>query len=79
MNKPTYETIFPISHIGWDEGCGDYGDIVFYNVTFNDNFGPIKKGDVFYSMFIEYCKGIISCYSSDNILIHQLKFKCIPV
>lgn len=86
----TKEKVFPFEYDGWDESGGDYGDIVFYNVQFTDNFGPIKKGDKFDSVFVMHCLGVISCCNKmsekDNdgfcILteeIYSVKFKAIPV
>ena len=90
MNKErTQEKTFPLTYSGWDEGCGEYGDIQFYDVEFTDDFGPIKKGDKFDSVFIGHCTGTLACYVKDGKKdktgctpikeAHVIKFKVVPV
>lgn len=59
MAKKTQEKTFPFKYNGWDEGCGDYGDIQYYDVEFTEDFGPIKKGQKFDCVFVEHDKGML--------------------
>lgn len=65
MNKERIkEKAFPFTYDGWDEACGDYGDIQFYNVEFVEDFGPIKTGDKFDCVVVYHCQGKIACINN---------------
>ena len=88
MKNRTQNEIFPLTYTGWDEACGDYGDISLYDVEFTENFGPIKKGDKFDSVYIGNCTGTLACYIKDEKSnedgatpikeVHVVKFKVVP-
>lgn len=89
MKNRTQEKTFPLTYSGWDEGCGEYGDIQFYDVEFTDDFGPIKKGDRFNSVFIGHNDGVLACYAevgekdedgcTPTQEVHKVNFKVVPV
>lgn len=56
MSERVQEKMFPFTYDGWDEACGDFGDIQFYKVEFTDDFGPIKKGSKFDCVVVYHCK-----------------------
>lgn len=89
MKNTTKEKVFPFEYSGWDEDGGDYGDICFHDVTFTEDFGPIKNGDTFDSVYILHCQGVLVCYNvmkSDVLYgvrlvkeIHKIQFKAVPI
>lgn len=56
-NEKTQEKTFPFSYVEWDESGSEYGDIEFHDVEFTSDWGPIKKGERFNSVTVEYSKG----------------------
>lgn len=57
------DKMLPIQYTGWDQG-DNYGDIIFYNSIFLEDFGQIKKDDCFKSIFLSVNKGIIEFYTN---------------
>ena len=79
MRERTTDKIFPFSYEGWDEACGDYGDIQFYGVEFTEDFGPIKKGSQFDCVAIYHTKAQLVAYVyNPQIMETVVNFKAIP-
>jgi GTP-dependent phosphoenolpyruvate carboxykinase len=55
----------PFTYDGWD-GCGDEGDIQFYNVEFTEDFGPFKKGRRYNSVARMDSLGILAEYDEEG-------------
>lgn len=93
-NTKTKNSTFPFTYNGWDEACGEYGDIQFHgvkfcDVEFTDDFGSIRKGDKFDCVVIYHSGGqLVACingeYDKQKGFAPQIgevvvKFKVIPV
>ena len=81
------ENIFPITWARWDEAGGDYGDIIFYDVIFTEDFGPVKKDTHYDTVAIEYKKATVTCANigkeekgySPCVDILEINFKMIAI
>lgn len=75
----TQEKAFPFTYNGWDEGGGEFGDLQFYDVEFTEDFGPIKKGDMFACIVVMHCNATLIAYSEDGTKeLHVVPFKAVP-
>jgi hypothetical protein len=70
------EKSLPIEWEGLDET--DYDSCNFYNVTFTADFGIVKEGDKFTSVYVDYSDGFLQLYS-DNVYNTVIYFKCVPI
>lgn len=76
MKERIKEKAFPFTYCGWDEGCGDYGDIQFENVEFTADFGPIKAGSKFDFVHISHGQAILSA-SDKSGNVFDIPFKSV--
>jgi hypothetical protein len=73
------EKILPVSHTGWDEGGGQYGDIQFYNAIFLEDFGHWKKGEKVGCLAILHSEGKVVEYSEDGHVVRSVNVKYVTV
>ena len=64
---------------GWD--IMDTAAFQYYDAVFQRDFGPIKKGDAFSTVMVDYQNQIIACYQASKEIageeneVHRLKFQ----
>lgn len=77
MPERTIEKTFGFSYDGWDEAGGDYGDVQFYNVCFEQTWGPIPEGAKFDCVLVEHSKGMIYLMKNgpDGRVVDQTELK----
>jgi len=68
----------PFSFEGWDE-AGDVGDIQFYNVEFNEDFGPFQKGDKCSCVARMDADGSLIEYDNNGVTKRSIKIKYIAL
>ena len=71
------ESKLPISWESWDElnTC----DLIFYDVYFEEDFGPIKAGEKFDSVSVNYGEGFLEAYGDEGqTVVHTVKFDLVP-
>jgi hypothetical protein len=77
MKKEIQEITMPFKWQGWD-GI----DILlnyYYDVTFTEDFGTFKKGDVFESIMVDYQNGFIESYDKEGNVLKTQKIKWFPI
>lgn len=62
---------------GWDEH--DTMDFSFYSCKMIKDFGPLKKGEEYDTIYISYEKGIIEATDDEGKTLHKVKFTLTPV
>lgn len=72
----TKETIIPITWFGWDEI--DVMAVMFYNVTFLEDWGHYKKGQEIDKLYYSQDKGIVE-YNVDGEEVKVTNVKLVPV
>lgn len=77
QEKEVTEEIIPIKWKGWDEF--DILANFYFGVTFIDDFGAFKKGEVFESLLVDLQKGIIESYDKEGKVSRSQKMKCVPI
>lgn len=75
--KEVQETIIPIKWKSWDEF--DILANFYFGVTFTDDFGSFKKGEVFESIMVDLQKGVIESYDKEGNVLRSQKMKCVPI
>jgi hypothetical protein len=58
---------------GWDE-CGMMS-FVYYDVVFEKDFGPIKKGDKFEAAYLDYESGTLQLVDKFGIDVHTIRIE----
>jgi len=58
---------------GWDE-CGMMS-FVYYDVVFEKDFGPIKKGDKFETAYLDYESGTLQLVDKFGVDVHTIKIE----
>lgn len=65
----------------WD--LWETGHMVFYDCTVIDDFGPLKKGEQYDSIDIDYREGVLTCSNDDgdvdSVEVHRFELKLVPV
>lgn len=75
MNK---EIILPFTWDEWDQN--DVLALQLYNVTFTEDFGVFKKGEVIKCLSVNYGTGIIEDFNEDGTKVMRKQlFKAIAI
>jgi hypothetical protein len=74
------ETMLPITWEGWDQ-IDDFG-LQFYCVTFTSDFGPIRTGESFDTVYVNFDDEIMEVYKDDfdgpPTVLHTIRLRIIP-
>lgn len=81
----TRHPLFPFEYNDGPRRMGEYS-IVYFDVTFTSDFGPVTQGEMFYAVCIDADQGILFCdvdYNpsgddpDDIATLHKVRFECV--